>query len=97
MILLIIVAKLSFLGVCRGPGYTSGNSGTLTKCNRKKLQHAKSATGEEFKIKTLQRVKVQHQIEQNIKRVQHKNITIQKSAAWDWCSMKKVQHEKSAS
>ena len=37
--------------------------------NRKKLQHAKSATGEEYKTKTLQRVKVQHERVQYIKRV----------------------------
>ena len=53
-------------------GYTSRNSAivTLVKCNRKKLQHAKSLTGEECKTKTLQSVKVQHE-KQYIKRVQH--------------------------
>ena len=37
--------------------------------NRKKLQHVKSAKGEECKTKTLQRVKAQHEIVQYIKRV----------------------------
>ena len=49
---------------------------------------------------TLQRVKVQHEIEQYLKRVQPDKraawkILTQKSATWKWCSMKKVQHEKS--
>ena len=43
------------------------------------MQNAKSAKGEECKTKTLQRVKVQHEIVQYINRVQHG---------------KKVQHEK---
>ena len=30
------------------------------------------------------------------KKVQHENITTQKSAIRKWCSMKKVEHEKSA-
>ena len=30
------------------------------------------------------------------KKVQHEEITTQKSATWKWCSMKKVEHEKSA-
>ena len=73
--LLIIVAKLSIINVCGGPGYNSGNSATRTKCKGKKVQYAKSATGEECKSKTLQRVKVQHEIVQYIKRVQHENNT----------------------
>ena len=56
--------------VCWGPGYNSRNSGTLKKCNRKKLQHAKSLTREECKTKTLQLVKVHHEIVQYIKIVQ---------------------------
>ena len=71
--LLVVAAKLSILDVCGCPGYTSGNSATWKKINRIKLQHAKSATGEECKTKTLQRLKVQHEIVQYIKRVQHEN------------------------
>ena len=64
------------------------------------MQHAKSATGAECKTKTLQRVKVKHEIEQYLKRVQHEDtvqhekITTQKSTTYNWCNMKKVQHEK---
>ena len=63
------------------------------------MQDAKSATGAECKTKTLQRVKVKHEIEQYIKRVQHEDkvhekITTQKSATCNWCNMKTVQHEK---
>ena len=63
------------------------------------MQHAQSATGEESKTKTLQRVKVQHQIVQYIKRVQHENITTQKvehanGAIWKKCNMKRVQYRK---
>ena len=72
MTFLINVAKLSILDVCGGPGYTSGNSATWIKCKKKKLQNAKSAKEEECKTKTLQWVKVQHEIEQYIK----------KSATW---------------
>ena len=56
----------------------------------KKMQHAKSVTGEECKTKTLQRVKVQHEIEQYLKGVQHE------SASWkdyyiEKCRMEMVQ------
>ena len=71
---LINVAKLSILDVCGGPGYTSGNSATWIKCKKKKLQNAKSAKEEECKTKTLQWIKVQHEIEQYIKKVQHEKI-----------------------
>ena len=67
--MLIIVAKLSILDVSGSTDCTSAKSATW-KCNRKKLQHAKSATGEEYKTRTLQRVKVQHEI------VQHEKIWI---------------------
>ena len=68
--------------------------------NRKKLQHAKSATGEECKTKTLQRVKVQHEIVQyikcNMKRLMHKKVPHRNGAVWKKCNMKTVQHEESA-
>ena len=44
----------------------------------RKLQHAKSATGEECKMKTLQYVKVQHEIVQHIKRVCYMKRLLQK-------------------
>ena len=47
--------KALHLRTCWDSGYTSRNSETWTKCNNGKLQHAKSATGEECKTKTLQR------------------------------------------
>ena len=84
--LLIIVAKLSIIDVCGGPGYNSGNSATRTKCKGKKVQYAKSATGEECKSKTLHRVKVKHEIVQYIKRVQHEKK----------CKIKIVQYEENA-
>ena len=59
--------KAFHLVLCGGPGYTSGNSVTWTQCNRKKLQYPKSARGEECETKTLQGVKEQHEIVQNIK------------------------------
>ena len=43
----------------------------MNKVQQKKLQHAKSATGEESKTKTLQRLKVQDETVQHINRVQH--------------------------
>ena len=45
----------------------------MNKCNRKKSQNAKSATGEECKTKTLQGVKVQHEIVKYIKRRKKKS------------------------
>ena len=68
---------------CGAVGYTSGNSARCTKCSRKILQHTKRETGEKWKKNTLQRMKVQHKIKQNIKRVQHEKITTQK------CNMEK--------
>ena len=61
----------------------------------------KSATGEECKTKTSQRIKMQHQTERYIKRVQHEkryNVKrlLKKSATWKWRSKRKVQHEKNA-
>ena len=50
---------------------------------RKKIQHEKKATGEEWKMKTLQPVKVQLEIVQYIKKCNTKKsekITTQKSA-----------------
>ena len=79
--MLIIVAKLSILDVSGSTDCTSAKSATW-KCNRKKLQHAKSATGEEYKTRTLQRVKVQHEIVHNINGMQHEKITKQKGATW---------------
>ena len=46
----------------------------MKKVLHEKLQHAKTATGEECKTKTLQRVKMQHEIYQFIKRVQHEEV-----------------------
>ena len=97
--LIIIVVKFSILDVCRDPGNTSG------KCNRKKLQHPKNATGGECKTNTLQRVKVQHEIEQLIKSVEHKKkcsmetllhkkVQHGNGAVWKKCNMKRLQHEK---
>ena len=54
------------------------------------MQHAKSATGAECKTKTLQRVKVKHEIEQYLKRVKHED-KIQDEKI----TTQKVQHEKS--
>ena len=51
----------------------------MNKVQQEKVQNAKGAKGEECKTKTLQRVKVQHEIVQYINRVQHE---------------KKKQHEK---
>ena len=79
------------LHLCGDPGYTSGNSAKFNKVQQKKLQHAKSATGIECKTKTLQPVKVQHEIEQCIKRVQHEKKCNMKRLLY-----KKVQHKKSA-
>ena len=56
----------------------------VKKVQQEKLQHAKSATREECKTKTLQRVKEQHEIEQYIKRVQHEKK----------CNMKRLLHKK---
>ena len=67
---------------------------------QKKLQYAKSATEEESKTKTQERGKVQHEIEQYIKivqhekKLQHEKIATQKMTKQKLCSMKKVQHEK---
>ena len=44
----------------------------MNKVQHKKLQYAKSATGEKSKTKTWERGKVQHGIEQYIRRAQHK-------------------------
>ena len=68
----------------------------MNKVQQEKLQHAKSATGEECKTKTWQLVKVQHEIEQYIK----KECNRKKSVAWkDYytkkCNMEMVQYDKS--
>ena len=76
----------------------------------KRLQHAKSARREECKAKTLQRVKVQHEMVQYIKRVlhekkcnmkrrlhkkvQYEDYTKMKIVQYEKCNMKKVQREK---
>ena len=104
-VLVIIVANLSIVDVCGDSGYISGNSAKWTKCDRKKLQRVKSATGEECKTKTAWLFKVQHEIEQFIKRVQHekkwnmktllhKKVQHGNGAVWKKCDMKRVQHEK---
>ena len=36
-----------------------------------------------------------HKKSETRKKVEHENITAQKCATWKWCSVKKVQHEKS--
>ena len=68
------------------------------------MQHAKITTGEECKTKTLERVKVQHEIEQFIKRMQLEKKCnmktliykkVQHGAVWKWCSVEMVQCEKS--
>ena len=79
--LFIVVAKLSIEDICGGPGYTYGNSARRTKSNRKKLLQEKNP-----KRKYWQRVKVQHEIEHYIKRVQHERK----------CNIELVHYEKSA-
>ena len=61
-----------------------------------KVQHATSATGKECKMEILKRVKVQHEIQQYIKRVQLEKILTKKGGTWKWRSMKKVEHVESA-
>ena len=94
--LAIIVSNLSILDVCGNPDYTSGNSAKWTKCNKTILQHAKSATGEECKTKRLQLVKVQHEIDQFIKRVQHEKKCNMKTLLHSKVQYSMVQYEKSA-
>ena len=59
------------------------------------MQHAKGATGEECKRKTLQRVKVQHEILQYIKRVQREKKG-NKDYCTKSCNIEMVQYEESA-
>ena len=94
MALLIFVAKLSILDICRGPSYTSGISGTWTNCRKKILQHAQTATREEWKMKSLHGVKVQHQIVQYIKGVQHEKKCNMKILLYKHCNMQMVPYEK---
>ena len=74
----------------------------MNKVQQEKVQHAKSATGEEWKLKILQRVKVQHKIAQYIKIVQHekkckmKIVQYEESATWKGYNMEIVHHQKSA-
>ena len=63
----------------------------MNKVQQKKLQHAKSATGEESKTKTLQSVKVQDETVQYINRVQH-----EKKFNMGWLIYKKEQHRNGA-
>ena len=58
------------------------------KLQQEKLQNVKSGTGEECKTKTLQHVKMQHEIVQYIKRVQH-----EKKFSIEMLQYEKVQHE----
>ena len=67
----------------------------LETAQQEKIQHTKSARGEESKTKTLQRVKVQHEIVRYIKRVQHKKVQLE-MVQYEKCNMKRVQHEKCA-
>ena len=53
---------------------------------RKKLQHAKGATGEKCKSKILQHLKLHHEIMHYIKRVEHEKNTI-----WALRNMKKKE------
>ena len=68
----------------------------------KKVQYAKSATGEECKSKTLQRVKVQHEIYKYIKRLYikksatRKKIQNENCAIWGKCNIENVQRGNSA-
>ena len=58
------------------------------------MQHAKGEKREEYKTEKLQRVKVQHEIVQYTKGVQHEKIFTQKSvnnAVWEKCNMKKYK------
>ena len=92
MLLLILVTVQSYL---------------WQQCNMNKVELEKIATGEECKTKTLQQVKMQHEIVQYIKRVQHeKKCSMKRSqhkkvqhgnvAVWKKCNIKRVEHEKSA-
>ena len=83
--MLIIAVKLFILAV---PGYISGNGATWAKRNRKKLQHAKSATGEGCKAKTLQRVK------SKMKRLVPEKVPHGNGAVWREGNMKRMQYEK---
>ena len=57
----------------------------MNKVQQEKIAKCEeSATGEECKMKTLQRVKVQHEIVQYIKRVQHEKQ----------CNMKRLPYKK---
>ena len=98
--LLIIVAKLSILDVC---GFLAisleilqleihqENIAPCKGYNRRRMQNENIAT-----CKSATWNSAIHKNSATRKKVQHEKITIQKSATWKWCSMKKVQHEKSA-
>ena len=61
------------------------------------MQHAKIAVGYKYKTKILQRVKVQHEIEQYRKTVPHEKTCNMKRLLYKIVpqrSIKKVQHEK---
>ena len=77
----------------------------MNKVQQEKVQNAKGAKGEECKTKTLQRVKVQHEIVQYINRVQHekkkqhekilhKKVQRGNRAVWKKCNIKRVHDEK---
>ena len=71
----------------------------MNKVQQEKI--ATSATGEECKKKTLQRVKAQYELVQILnecymRKVQHEKINTQKNETLKWCSMKKMEHEKIA-
>ena len=72
-----------------------------TKCNRKKLQHAKSAYRRLMSNENIATCRgATRNSAVHKKSATQKNATWKdyytKSATWKWCNMKKVQHEKSA-
>ena len=67
----------------------------MQRVQKEKVQNAKSAKGEEYKTKTLQRVKVQHEIVQYINRVQHEKKSNMKRFYTKKCNVEMVQCEKS--
>ena len=64
--------------------------------SQEKLQHAYSTTREECKTRTLQRAKVQHEMPQYIKTVEHEKSTTWKDYSTKMCNMEMVQSAKSA-
>ena len=82
-------------------------SATGKNCNIQIVKNTGKETGEEYKTKTLQRVKVQHEIVQyikrfqhekkcNMKRLQHKKVPHGNGVVWKKCNKKRVKKEQSA-